>query len=206
MQAITIAIPSMLRTLYGMRYPNGLFSAARWDVQTGYHRAWIRDNAYVALCLEQVDPQLAIRTYHALLDLLLKQEPKIDCAIARKPMASDDHIHARFEPTTMGEVGDEWGNKQNDAIGIVLFAIGNAIARGMPVIRDTADARILQKLVFYLDAVEYWQSPDNGIWEDAEVLHASSIGACLAGLRAIQPHLFVPQVLIERGESALRTI
>lgn len=206
MQSLTFTVPRLLQTLLSLRYPNGLFAASRWDAGTGYHRAWIRDNVYVALCLEQVDPAFAIRTYHALLDCIRKHEWKLDAAIQRKPELSYYHLHPRYDPVDMAEVEGEWGNKQHDAIGLLLFAIGGAIGKGMRIIRNEDDARVLQKLIFYLDAVEYWHAPDHGIWENEETAHTSSIGACVAGLRAIESHLFVPEVLIERGEAALRAI
>ncbi|HLC66759.1 MAG TPA: glycoside hydrolase family 15 protein, partial [Candidatus Nanoarchaeia archaeon] len=168
--------------------------------------AWIRDNVYIALCLEQIDEHLAVPTYHALLGVLKRHEWKLDEALRRKPTQSYFFVHPRYDPVDQTEVEGEWGNKQHDAVGLFLFAIGRAVSKGMSIIRSEDDARILQKLIFYLDAVEYWKEPDNGIWENEEVLHASSIGACVAGLQAMQKHLFVPQVLIERGEQALRKL
>ena len=106
----TLSPPRILQTLYAMRYPNGLFSAARWDTETGYHRTWIRDNLYVALCLERIDPAFAIRTYHALLDLILKHEWKLDAAIKRKPDMPYYYLHPRYDPD-MAEVEGDWGKE-----------------------------------------------------------------------------------------------
>jgi len=64
----------------------------------------------------------------------------------------------------------------------------------------------VQKLVKYLEAIEYWHDADNGMWEDREEVHASSIGACLAGLIAVQHIVNVPLHLIAHGEHALRTM
>ncbi len=64
-----------------LRHQSGLFSAAAPQVRTGYHRAWVRDNLYIAIGLEAVDPQLAIPTYHGRLDILKQHEYKIDRAI-----------------------------------------------------------------------------------------------------------------------------
>ncbi|GAE35201.1 hypothetical protein [Halalkalibacter akibai] len=41
--------------------------------------------------------------------------------------------------------------------------------------------------------------------EDREI-HASSIGACVAGLKAVQPIVFVPQEAIEYGQSSLDSL
>jgi predicted nucleotidyltransferase len=34
--------------------------------------------------------------------------------------------------------------------------------------RDEDDIRVLQKLVYYLQSIEYWHDKDNGIWENDE--------------------------------------
>jgi phosphorylase kinase alpha/beta subunit len=60
--------------------------------------------------------------------------------------------------------------------------------------------------VDYLGAIEYWHDPDNGMWENHEEVHASSIGACLAGLLAVDHIVYVPLYLIAHGEHALRNI
>jgi len=53
------------------------------------------------------------------------------------------------------------------------------------VLRNDADKELVQLLVDYLVALEYWQDADNGMWEENREVHASSIGACVAGLLAI---------------------
>jgi len=63
--------------------------------------------------------------------------------------------------------------------------------------------RIVRKLVKYLESIEYWHDPDNGMWEEYEEIHASSIGACVAGLIKISKFIKVPYDLIEKGEKAL---
>ena len=68
------------------------------------------------------------------------------------------------------------------------------------------DLRIIQKLVFYLESIEYWHDKDNGMWEENEEVHASSVGACLAGLKTISKHVYVPTHLIKNGEKALKRL
>ncbi len=199
-------ISNSLSVLQRLRYPNGLFSAANQGVNTGYHRAWVRDNIYAAMGLEAVDPQLAIPTYHALLDVLKKHEYKIDWAIKEKPLHRYQYIHPRYDPLTMDEIPGEWGNKQHDAIGLFLFKIGDLMDRGHPVIRDLDDLRLIHKLVRYLASIEYWKDADNGMWEENEEIHASSVGACVAGLRRIASYVAVPSLLIENGQEALNKL
>ena len=46
------------------------------------------------------------------------------------------------------------------------------------------------------------------MWEEGEGLHASSVGACVAGLKSASklPHIEVPMSLIRKGERALDTL
>jgi len=191
-----------------LRYPSGLFAAAAKTTQTGYSRVWLRDNVYAALGFEalgRVDD--VIRTYRALLDIFRKHEYKIDWMIRQPtPKEAWRYIHARYDPTTHEEIIEPWGNKQNDAIGAILFKIGQLERNGHNVLRNDDDRRILQKLVHYLGAIEYWHDADNGMWEENEEVHASSVGACVAGLRAVSPLVDVPDWLIDSGLETLKTL
>ncbi|OGC82729.1 MAG: hypothetical protein A2788_00365 [Candidatus Abawacabacteria bacterium RIFCSPHIGHO2_01_FULL_46_8] len=193
--------------LKSLQKPSGLFIAAKQDVATGYDKAWLRDNFYECLAFEVLDDwEVVLKTYRAILDIFIKHEDKIDYAIARKPGHTHEYIHARYHPETFAEFWEEWGNKQNDAIGAILFKIGQLEhVHGLGLIKNRADERIVQKLVDYLVSIEYWQDPDNGVWEEAEELHASSVGACVAGLKSIRQLSFVsvPDDLIEKGERTL---
>ena len=106
----------------------------------------------------------------------------------------------------MEEIWEQWGNKQNDAIGALLFKIGDLEGKGIRIIRNGNDLRILQKLANYLQSIEYWNDKDNGMWEENEEVHASSIGACVAGLKKISKIIDVPQDLIKNGENALNNL
>ncbi len=188
--------------LQSLQVPGGLLLAAP-SQGTGYNKAWIRDNIYESLGLEIADPKSAAKVMHKLLDILKKHEFKIDCAIREKPTHAYQYIHARYNPETLEEYWEEWGNKQNDAVGAFLFRAAGMIRKGFPLVRDSGDLRILVKLVQYLQSIRYWEDKDNGMWEEAEELHASSVGACLAGLKAISRYVHVPKELIEKGQEAL---
>lgn len=196
-----------IQILEKLQYPTGLFAASRLNGKTGYNRAWIRDNIYTAHGLEAVQRYNAVKkTLRALLDILLKHEYKIDWAIKEKPKYAYQYIHARYDPITMEEIWEQWGNKQNDAIGAILFKIGELEQKGIRIIRNQNDLRILQKLVYYLQSIEYWHDKDNGMWEENEEVHASSIGACVAGLKKISKIVDVPKDLIKNGETALNKL
>ncbi len=194
------------KILQALRYPTGLFAASSKNVSTGYNVAWIRDNIYQAIGMEQFDAKEAVKTYQALLDVLLKHEYKIDWAIREKPDTKHKYIHARYHPITFDEFDQEWGNKQNDAIGAFLFKVGELHEKGLSVLRDHNDSRLVQKLVYYLESIQYWQDLDNGVWEENEEVHASSVGACVAGLIKIQKLVYVPDELYLKGLETLNAL
>lgn len=187
------------------QYSTGLYPAAPTK-KTGYNRVWIRDNIYTILGIEAKGKyNLSQKTLHAILDILKKHEYKIDWMI-KQPLPKEKHryIHPRYE-SNGEEVKEEWGNKQNDAIGALLWKIGDLDKKGKFKWRE-GDKEIVQKLVDYLEAIEYWHDADNGMWEENEEVHASSIGACLAGLLAVDGIVKVPLHLIAHGEHTLRKL
>ncbi len=194
-----------IELLESLRHENGLFSASNSD-KTGYKLAWIRDNIYEAIGLEVVNILEAIKTYHTILDILLKHEYKIDYAIKEKPEHSYQYIHARYDPNTLNELYEPWGNKQNDAVGLLLFKVADLLDKGINIIRNEDDKRIIKKLINYLETIEYWNDKDNGIWEEYEEVHASSVGACLAALIKISKYFEVKQESIEKGKESLNNL
>ncbi len=199
-----------LDILRGLRAPSGLFlAAAQQGVSTGYDKAWLRDNFYSVMAFEAMGEwDVAHQTWHALLDIFLKHEEKINWAINERPRFTYQYIHARYHPETFEEFWEEWGNKQNDAVGCILYALGRLEKEGHSALRNDDDRRMVQRLVDYLGTVEYWNDPDNGVWEEYEEVHASSVGACVAGLTAVGEASIakVPQEFIERGHSALANL
>src|SRR3990167_8806361 len=118
-------IKKHLKILKGLRTKTGLFAASDKGVGTGYDKSWLRDNFYETIAFEVIgDWDTVERTYNGILDIFLKHEEKIDWAIANKPTHTYQFIHARFHPETFNEFWEEWGNKQNDAIGCILYRIG----------------------------------------------------------------------------------
>lgn len=196
-----------IKILQNLQYKSGLFAASDKTVGTGYDRSWLRDNFYECLAFQVLGDWTTVeRTYDALIAIFLKHEEKIDHAISHKPQARYEYIHARFHPETFDEFWEEWGNKQNDSIGAILFNIAKLEMYHKRTVLESEDHyRIINKLVQYLASIEYWHDIDNGIWEFDEEVHASSIGACVAGLREIAkvPNIDVPGYLIENGLIAL---
>ena len=197
---------ALLRTL---RASSGLFMASAQNVSTGYDKAWLRDNFYESLAFEAVEDWDTVRTlWRAMLDIFLKHKEKIDWAVKHRPFESWQYIHARYHPETFDEFWEEWGNKQNDAVGCVVWKLCDLSLRGIPVLSNEEDFAMVQTLINYLGAIEYWQDPDNGVWEENEEVHASSVGAVLAGLKkaSLVHGLHVPEEFITKGEEALRNL
>ena len=200
-------IQKSVEILKELQYPSGLFSASKKNVSTGYNKVWIRDCVYESLGLEATkNIRDVTKTFHALFEVFLKHEYKIDHAIAKKPEHRHQYIHARYDPVTFEEIWEEWGNKQNDAIGAFLFKVGELEEKGIKIVMNDVHRRILQKLVNYLESIEYWHDEDNGVWEENEEVHASSVGACVAGLKKINKIVDVDNELIKKGEDALNKL
>lgn len=199
-----------LSILKSLQYPSGLFAASKQSVSTGYDASWLRDNFYECLAFEVIGDWDAVeKTYSALLKAFKKHEYKIDHAIKSKPKYRHEYIHARIHPETFDEFYDEWGNKQNDSIGSILFTLGRLeYHHKRSIIKSDDDKRIVQKLVDYLKSVEYWHDKDSGMWEEDEEVHASSVGACVAGLEMISKLSFikVPYDLIQKGYQTLANL
>ena len=140
-----------LKILKSLQYKSGLFAASKKDVKTGYDKAWLRDNFYECLAFFVLeDFETCWHTYKTLLKVFQKHEYKIDIAIKQKPQHRHEYIHARVHPETFDEFWEEWGNKQNDAIGAILWGIAQLENKGIKVIETPKDKKIVQKLVLYL--------------------------------------------------------
>ncbi len=194
-----------LSVLKSLQYESGLFSAAAKRVDTGYDKAWIRDNFYVGLALLELDEKEAVqKMYNAFMAVLLKHEEKIDHAIDKKPEFSYQYIHPRYHPETFEEFWESWGNRQNDSIGSLLFFFGSLKKAGYSVLESENETNIVKKLIAYLKTIAYWQDPDSGVWEEWEEIHASSLAACIGGLKILKEvGIDVPEDMIQKGEDIL---
>jgi GH15 family glucan-1,4-alpha-glucosidase len=200
-------IATHLEQVRRLQKPSGLFTASAHEVTTGYDKAWLRDIYFMTLgFLETGELEVVQKAAKALLTIFVKHEEKISWAIQEKPHSTWQYIHARFNPETFEEYWEEWGNSQNDAVGEVLNILVELELRGASVITTEDERRVVQKVVDYLIALEYWHDADNGIWEENQEVHASSVGSCVAALKKASKlaWLRVPPQGIEFGETALR--
>ena len=199
-----------LKILKNLQYESGLFAASRKEGSTGYNKAWLRDNFYECMAFEAIGSwNIVKKTFRAVLDIFLKHEEKIDWAIEHKPDKGYKYIHPRYHPETFEEFWEDWGFKQHDSIGAILFKIGEIqVDAKQNLLKSEKDFRIVQKLVNYLARIEYWHDPDSGMWEESEEIHASSIGACVAGLKKASKieGIKVDPNLIHKGEVILNDL
>ncbi|MEZ4194792.1 MAG: glycoside hydrolase family 15 protein [Candidatus Paceibacterota bacterium] len=200
-------IKAHLAVVRSLQKPSGVFTASAHDVNTGYDKAWLRDIYFMTLgFLETGEMETVKKAAKALLTVFVKHQAKINWAIENKPHATWQYIHARFHPETFEEYWEEWGNSQNDAVGEVLNLLVELEIRGDSVIETDEEKAMVQKIIDYLVTLEYWHDPDNGIWEEAMEVHASSIGSCVAALKKAKllSWLSVSDDAIALGEQALR--
>lgn len=189
--------------LDSIRLPHGLYVASP---STHYSAVWIRDTLYISLPFLNKPCNTYERALHRLLDLLIEYEWKIDIHTKERPRETWQYIHAKYDANDVRELPEPWGHAQHDAIGLLLWSIGEGEKVGKKILRDDRDRVIVQKLVNYLRTCEYWQDEDNGMWEESREVHASSVGACISGLRAISNIADVDPQLIHRGLHTLEQL
>lgn len=186
--------------LDSLRLDHGLYLASPSD---DYHYVWMRDSFYEVLPYLDKDCGRYEATYHRILDMFREYEWKLTIHTKQKPQARYEYIHAKYDAVTVQELDIEWGHAQHDAVGAVLFGIGEGIKKGKTMLRDEKDKEIIQKIVYYLGCCEYWSDPDNGMWEEWREVHMSSVGAVVAGLEAVRDVVFVPAEFIDNGRRVI---
>lgn len=167
---------------------NGLFPAAlslQEDYEyTGYSNVWVRDNVLVSHGLYasgRVKP--AVRCLMTLADYFWKYRQRFEDIIsgAADPNDPMQRPHIRINGTTLSENDQQWAHAQNDALGYFLWLYCKLIRAGhVPVSR--VQPELLTLFVNYLHAIRFWEDEDNGHWEEAKKIEASSIGTATAGL------------------------
>ena len=149
---------------------------------------WTRDVSNVALALftaGEVAP--AARAVRALAALYSRADHAavMDKMTAAQGAGYDNFTCApvRFHAAS-GDRTDPWAHQQLDALGLFLTAYGTLCTAG----HVTPDLALISRFVRYLDAIQYWQRPDLGHWEEwPPLVRTSSVGCCVAGLQACAP-------------------
>jgi len=202
-QIVEMKVKESYSILDSIRLPHGLYIASPSD---HYSAVWIRDTLYISLPYLNKNCGTYERALHRLLDLLIEYEWKIDIHTAQKPHEAWEYIHAKYDADNVRELLEPWGHAQHDAVGMLLWAIGEGERQGKRILRNTRDRIIVQKLVYYLHTCEYWHDLDNGMWEEGREIHASSVGACISGLRSVSYLVDVPEYMISNGLATLERL
>jgi hypothetical protein len=153
-----------------------------------YRNVWLRDSVYTLLAFEAVGDVDGLRDgVYALIDrVLLRWAPRIDWRIVHGVPSDDvEYLHPRFAPDGSEVPSELWGLRQDDAVGLLLWGLGRWHERFDVLRSDYVDFHLLQKLVWYLDAIDHPHRPDAGIWEEegpTKQVHLSSVAAVAAGL------------------------
>lgn len=214
-----------------LRQLNGGYIASDYCGDMGgdrYNVFWLRDIMYATYANEYVGAyDKLIESYRLIIRIFQKYRQKITSGARKRTYlgsCADEVIHARVHPVTLEEITSEWGHHQLDIFGLFLYKTGDLIKKGHNVIStDQAETQILLRdIVLYLTTVRWHSDPDFGVWEEGPELHASSIGAVLAGLTMwhddgyyhykykaripIHQYMPVPQEFIERGRNALERL
>ncbi len=168
--------------------PTGLFPAAGIDpaaaALSGYGNVWVRDNVYVALANESAGlTNVARHTLEALASFFLKYRSRFELIIEghTDPKSPINRPQVRFDGVNLKENATGWSHAQNDALGYFLWMYCRLAKGGYLVPNE----ELLALFVLYFEAIRYWEDEDSGHWEERRKLQASSIGAALAGLRAL---------------------
>lgn len=190
--------------------PRGFARAADRDTggkkdSTNYGAIWVRDSVWIYFALEDLTERrsdarkllLALWDYYA----TEPQRERFDDIIAHPAHAADEMKvpHIRFDgssPTladvSVGGKPGMWNHKQNDAHGIFLIALADAVTKGLIGADDlTADRyAALMKFPAYFDAIKFETFEDAGAWEEIDRRNTSSIGLVTRSLQLWKSLLF----------------
>lgn len=177
--------------LEGLRQLNGGYLASDYIGDKGgdkYNVFWLRDIMYATYANEYVGAyDRMIESYRLIIRIFEKYRHKITSGARKRHYlgsCADEAIHARVHPVTLEEITKEWGHHQLDIFGLFLYKTGDLMKKGHNVI-GTGQAEtfiLLRDIVLYLTTVRWHTDPDFGVWEEGPEVHASSVGAVLAGL------------------------
>ncbi len=193
----------LLHGLELLRNDRGIFVASPSD---DYQACWIRDQLYSTFAYYYLgETEKFSQGIQVIFDILHKSRSRIEEAISKMPTVGHEFIHAKYHHETLGEITNNWGHHQIDAIGLFLYAVGFSHKKEIRVFRNKEDRELIPLLVQYLVSIRYFESPDNGMWEEWMEVHASSLGAAVCALEIIKEEklAIVPQDAIDRGREAL---
>jgi phosphorylase kinase alpha/beta subunit len=198
------SIQQLRNALDRLRTPQGLWIAAEhFEPHNRYDYVWTRDVVQIIYAHLFVEDYGAVQRAAALLfELARKYQSQLE------PGCDHHSTHGRFpikfDWRHLNRV-DPWNHLQNDALGAMLWLPQQCRAHGLELLDSEWKKELLVKIVRYLKHIEYWKNADAGYWEENNEVRASSVGICVAGLKAAKAvGIPVPAEMIEAGLNTLR--
>jgi len=190
--------------------PKGFVRAADRDSggkkdETNYNAVWVRDAVWIYFAFREISEKkaearkllLALWDYYATKPQLARFDDIIE-----NPSHADDKMkvpHIRFDGNspTLDDVyinGEPqvWNHKQNDAHGIFLIALADAVKQGLVKADDLNEDRftVLTRFPIYFKSIRFELFEDAGAWEEINRRNTSSIGLVTRSLQMWRSLLF----------------
>ena len=190
--------------------PKGFARAADRDTggkkdETNYNAVWVRDAVWIYFALREIPEKradarkllLALWDYYA----TKPQLARFDDIIAHPYHAVDKmkvpHIRFDGNSPTLDDVyingkPQVWNHKQNDAHGIFLIALADAVKQGLVNAEDLKKDRftVLTRFPAYFKSIKFELFEDAGAWEEINRRNTSSIGLVTRSLQMWRSLLF----------------
>lgn len=180
------------------------FEDDKTAAQTHYDAVWLRDSlwGYMALVSDQGNSVAAKKVLLTLWDYMSTPDQiKRMQDVISNPKRLDgvpvqmNAVHIRFDSNSpvMADVQEEgkpqlWNHKQNDALGLYLDLLIQAINTGTINAEDWQKGDRLKSvalLIAYLDKANFYVMEDSGAWEEDARLNTSSVALVTSGLERL---------------------
>lgn len=178
------------------------------DPQTGsethYDAVWLRDSlwGYLALNSQQQNQSAAKKVLLTLWDYMSSADQLtrmnnviVNPELLNGPQGQMNAVHIRFDSNSaaMMDVQENgrpqpWNHKQNDALGLYLDLLLQAVSSGQIQPADWKKNNRLQSLallIAYLEKINFHTMEDSGAWEEDARLNTSSIALVTSGLEQL---------------------
>ncbi|MCZ9208394.1 glycoside hydrolase family 15 protein [Escherichia albertii] len=172
--------------------------------ETHYDAVWLRDSlwGYLALASDENNKDSAKKVLLTLWDYMstpeqIKRMQDVinNPELINAPNGQMNAVHIRFDSNSsvMADVQEGgkpqlWNHKQNDALGLYLDILIQAVDTGIIKAEDWEKGDRLKSvvlLVAYLDKVCFYRMEDSGAWEEDARLNTSSVALVTSGLERL---------------------
>jgi len=212
-------------TFYFPVLENGLFPAADLQTEseyTGYQNVWVRDNIHIAHAhYVNGDIVTAVKNIITFATYFIKHQWRFEKIIVGELDFNNpiNRPHIRFNGNDLSEINQKWSHAQNDALGYFVWLFCK-LANEKRFTVTESQQQLLALFALYFDKIQYWQDEDNGHWEEAKKIEASSIGVVVTALTELKTLIQTEPLhyqnkcidydflnpLIEKGRCALKEI